>query len=325
MGSAWMRRAATVGAFVAAWVSVALLQKGFFNLEQARFAETVYAGLPSGELAKVDPSIEGLWNRGLWQSLAGVVLLLAVLVVPRWTRSGLMAAGIAVGVVSLAGMMAQMAEYLPGVFLVDFVFLGAESVPLVPYVSATDFLARGAGIVVGASLALAGLLSRPRSTSHPTRGRAGGAVLGVLGALAGTAALTVGVSINYRSLLRLEATWPTDGLFGLMPREPVQADGLVLLLLGAALMAGSFTSVRRTSIGVWATGGIWFALAVVTMAFPEVLVADDMVTRGTALVGEWFGVLALVTATLGFATLPRRPSLGLEPKSGALRTCRSAR
>lgn len=296
----WLRFAMAAGAFLATWVGVGLLQAGLFNVRQARFMGVLAEGWTGSD----HTTIADLERGGAWQAVGGLVLLAVVLTTLRWTRRGLVAAGAALTLVSLVGLFAMAAEALPVVLLVDALMPGHESVDWSPTVSDTEFLASGVGVAVGSTLLLAGDLSRvTRRPDWSGQERAVAAVVGVLLAIGGTAALAAGAAMNYWPLVRLEEVWPTGGLYGLAENGPVNPAGVLLVLLGATLMAGSFASVRRTSIGVWITAGLWTAPAIITVISPAILGGvGTVVTDGMTLIDAWLVVPAFAAAALGFLT-----------------------
>lgn len=300
----WVRLVVTVGAFVATWVGIGLLQAGLFSVQQARFIDSFSGGWPDSDRAM----IADLERSGTWQVVGGLALLVVVLAALRWTRWGLVAAGAALTVVSLVGLFAMAAEALPVVILVDAVIPGSESVDWSPTVSDTEFLASGVGIAVGATFMAAGVLSRV--TRRPGRSggeQVAGAVIGVLVALGGTVALATGSAMNFWALAHIDEVWPTGGLYGLAEDQPVNPGGVFLVLLGAAMIAGSFASVRRTSIGVWISAGLWVAVALVDFYAPTVIGGvGNGVTGGVALIDLWLVVPALAAGVLGVVSTPWR-------------------
>ena len=296
----WVRFAVAAGAFVATWVGVGFLQAGLFSVRQARFMGGFSEGWPDSDLTM----IADLHRQGAWQAIGGLALLVVVLATLRWTRSGLVAAGAALTIVSLVGLFAMAADALPVVLLVDALVPGHESVDWSPTVSDTEFLASGVGIAVGATFMLAGVQSRvTRRPGWSGQERAASAVVGVLIAVCGTAALAAGSAMNFSALVHLEEVWPTGGLYGLAEDRPVNPLGVFLLLLGATMMAGSFASVRRTSIGAWITAGLWTALAVIAFIAPAIFGGvGNVVTDGLTLLDAWLVVPALTATALGFLT-----------------------
>ncbi|MBE1874207.1 hypothetical protein [Myceligenerans pegani] len=301
MDRSWIGFAAAVASFAAVWTSVGLLQSGVFNIKEARnfFIGLERESFPPDDVAMIDD----LGREGVWQVVGGVLLLVVALIALRWARSGLVAAGAALVLVSLVGAFAMLTETLPVVFMIDFALPGSQSVAWSPTTSDTEFLASGVGIVVGVALAVAGVLAGTRRPASPWRERVLGAGVGVLVAVGGTLSLAAGVLMNYWPLAHMEEVWPTSGLWSLREEEPFEPGGALLMLLGVALVAGALWSVRWTSIGVWIAAGLWVVLAVATFTPTGVPGAgDNVVSGGIVLVGAWFGVLALIAATLGLVT-----------------------